>query len=87
VAGTKGQTQSSGGGSVQVTLTSDAAKELLQALTAALGSGGGGKKGKETATAKSAAAPKAAAKPLAAAKPKAAAKPQAAAKPKASAKA
>jgi hypothetical protein len=61
VGSKKGQAQSFGGGNIQITLSSDAAKELLQALTATLGGGGG--KGKATYTGKPKASAKAKPKP------------------------
>jgi hypothetical protein len=61
----KGASLSTGAGTVNVVLPASTAKDLLHALTLALG-GGGGKK------AKAASKPKAAARPKATARPKAA---------------
>jgi hypothetical protein len=84
VGSKKGQTPSYGDGTVQITLSTYAAKELLQALTAALGGGGAKPKPKPKATPKAGpkATPKASAKPGAKASTKPGAKASTKSKPK-----
>jgi hypothetical protein len=65
VGSKKGHTQAYGDGTVQITLSTYAAKELLQALTAALGGGGAKPKPKPKPKATPKATPKAAPKPAA----------------------